>query len=327
MPTANQADNYDAEDTDTGGHPTEIELLQYLEGGLTAAQVRRITQHLETCTPCFQLVVSVREEESHPFTAQDLEQASKLPKWKAEGHVAKLLEGVSKLPEKNRPTVVSTKVEPRQGFNLPAYWRPLAIAATLVIALSAGWKGFNYYQTGYQVAQAGDLLQERYVVFYKDARLSGGYRSSPIGVLLGNEEEKGYLKQSRARLGKALSHGEQSLTAQELLAQTFIIAKDYVRADSVLRTLAPSAQSSPKLLNDLGVYYFQQQDWANAEKYLSEAIRVDPQFPEAKYNLALVRMKTGSLEEARKLLQDYLAVESDANWRRAAEGLQDEFRE
>ena len=143
---------------------------------------------------------------------------------------------------------------------------------------------------------------------------------------MGEAEEQDYLQQSRARLERALAHGEQSSKARQLLAQIFIIQKEYTSADSILRTLEPDAKNSPTLLNDLGVYYFQQQDWANAEKYFSEAIKVDSRFPEARFNLALVKMQMNEKDEANAILSEYLKIEKDKNWKNAAVVMQNESR-
>jgi tetratricopeptide (TPR) repeat protein len=332
MPIANQADNYGAGHSLSENHPAETELLQYLEGNLKAENRSRIEKHLEACALCFHVILSVRANEAHPFTAEELEEVQKLSKWTPEQHLAKLLEFQKKTSESNPSQEASSKTERRPswafrpgastGFKFPAFWRPLAAAASLVFALAASFWGVHYYQTDYQIARATKLLQEQHRVFIKDARLSGGYGSSGLSELMGEEDEKAYLQQSRAHLNKAIAHGEESLQARQLLAQIFIIEKEYARADSILRTLEPAAKNSPTLLNDLGVYYFQQQDWASANRAFSDAIKADPRFVEARYNLALVKMQMGAKDEAAANLEEYLQIEKNDNWRNAARELQ-----
>ncbi len=330
MSIANQADNYGAGKSFSGEHPAETELLQYLEGNLEAQERGRIEKHLETCPSCLQAILAVREQEARTVAAQELEEAQKLAVWTPEQHVAKILETQKKEHEKNRgsnaPFLEGRPPRPVTGPKLPGYWRPLAAAAVIVLALVVGSRGMRYYQRDYQIAQATKLLKEQHRIFIKDARLSGGYASSGISILMGEAEEQHYLKQSRTRLEKAIGHGDESIQARQLLAQILIIEKEYTRADSILRSLAPVASRSPALLNDLGVYYFQRQDWANAEKYFLEAVKADPKFPEARYNLALVKLKTGTEEEATAIVDEYLQIETDENWKRAAQSLKDDLR-
>ncbi|MGH7491364.1 MAG: tetratricopeptide repeat protein [bacterium] len=337
MPIANQADHHGTGSSRSGDHPAETELLQYLEGNLTADNRSRIEKHLEACTLCFHVILSVRANEAHPFTEEELKEAQDLASWTPEQHLTAILALEKKRSERNRGHIESSHAErlpnralrlsPMTGIKLPAYWRPLAAAAIIIFALAASFWGVRYYQTDYQIARAERLLQEQHRVFIKDARLSGGYGSSGIGELMGAEDEKKYLQQSRVHLEKALMHGEQSPRARQLLAQIFIIEKEYTRADSVLRTLEPSNKNSPELLNDLGVYYFQQQDWITAEKYFSEAINVDPKLPEARYNLALVKMQVNAKDEANAILNEYLQIEKDENWKNAAKELQKKSRQ
>lgn len=338
MPIDQQADNYRAKNP-RSEHPTETELFSYLEGQATQQETIRIEQHLEICAHCFDVVVSVRGYEAHPFTPQELQEAEQAMGWTPQQHAEKLFDHLKKNQpsaaalkkrENNLTPAASHKAEEAaagRAFNIPAYWRPLAIAATVIFALAAGLWGLRYYQTDYQIAQAEKLLKEQHRIFIKDARLSGGYGSSGISVLMSNDNDQDYLRQTRARVEKALARGAQSLEARRLLAQIFMITKDYARADSLLHTLAAEAEKSPALLNDLGVYSFQQQDWAAAEKYFSQALAAEPRLAEARYNLALVKMQTGAKDEARALLNAYLQIESDENWQNAARGLLEEMGE
>ncbi len=317
--------------------PTEVELLQYLEGTLAKAGARRVQNHFHECTDCFDLLIAAFQNQAHPATEEELAQAEKLITVTPEQKVVRILELAKKIyPARSAPEmtesflqrIVSLFQKRDASEKIIFSWARVAAFATILFALFAGGRqAWQYVQTDLQVRRAEDLLNRQHRIFIKDARLSGDYGSSGISVLMGEEDEQNYLQQAQARLEKALAQGEQSPKARQLLAQIFIIAQQYPAADSILHTIDSAALHSAALLNDRGVYYFQRQDWASAEKYFSEAIQADPKFGEARYNLALVKMQLGAKDEANAILDEYVQIEPDENWQNAARGLQDELRE
>lgn len=302
---------------------SEAMLLRFIEGGTSAQETAKIHAHLNECEDCAYIVSAMYDYEAHPITEAELQEARKLVMRTPEEEAERLLGPSLKLDEviDETPTPSSSLLERLRTF-LPEvrFARAPAFAVALVLLLVGGRWGWRYAQTDYKIGQAAELLKQEYTVFIKDARLSGGYGSSGISELMGPEEEEEKYSMRAAKLAtQAIQNGAASVQAKQLLAQSFFIEKQYDRLDSLMRELVLLSANSPTLLNDLGVYHFQKQNWAEAEKYFSAAIARDAKFLEARYNLALTKAEAGAREEAVRIMQEYLALETDENWRNAAE--------
>ncbi len=313
-------------------------LLKYLEDEIAPAEAAEIQRHLNECPLCFQVVASIRRNEAVPFTKAEELEVAKLLTLSPEEQIAKILGYEKELNPRSEPAKNSeNELVEEEAYEAERVYRkrPLGLLdwllnpwprvpafAALVILLALGGRaGWRYVQRDYKLEQAAELLKKEHTVFYKYARLSGGYGSSGISILMGPEEEEKYSVRAEKLTTQAIQNGASSIPAKQQLAKIFLIEGKHERADSLLRELAPFADRSAGLLNDFGVYHFQKQDWAEAEKYFSAAIARDPKFLEARYNLALTKAETGAREEAVKIMQEYLALETDEEWKGAAESL------
>lgn len=292
-------------------------LLQFIEGTLTAEQTAEVQAHLNECAVCSHIVGEVYYTKAHPITAEEQREAEKLLTRTPEEEVAKLLN----LPDKKvRMVYVSPQPRWYEKLFAPPLAGRLAFAVCAVLLVSGGRGVWRYAQTTYKLEQAASLLQKEYFVFIETARLSGGYGSSGIGELMSPDDEKE--ESFSARAGKlatdAIQNGAEPVPAKQLLAQSLFIEKKYAQVDSLMRELTPLATTSATLLNDLGVYHFQKRNWAEADKYFSAALARDPSLLESRYNLALAKQELGAREEAVRLMQEYLMLETDENWKVAA---------
>jgi len=317
---------------------SDVLLLKYIEGDATAQEAAAVQQHLNECALCFQVVATMRRNEGVTFTAMEELEVAKLLRLSPQAQVTKILEYAKELnphaaPEEDaedettesRTFAVEAAHRQRRSpflgwLQTPFVWRP-AFAALLVLFAFGGRLGWQYFRTDYKIAQAAELLQKEHTVFYKYARLSGGYNLSVLDKLMGPEEEENYSARAEKLTTQAIKNGATSMAAKQQLAKIFLIEGKYERADSLLQELAPFANKSASLLNDLGVYHFQKQDWNSAAKYFTAAIAADPKFLEARYNLALANAETGAIEEAIRIMNEYLALETDDEWKAAGESL------
>ena len=141
------------------------------------------------------------------------------------------------------------------------------------------------------------------------------------------ESEHSYLSVSQERLDKALRHKRDSDKASLLLAQTYIIAEQFDKADSVFQQLLQSDHISATAFNDIGVLAFQQQRYTQAENYFQKSIDTEPAFLKAYYNLSLVKNELGKRDEAIKLIQHYIDTEKDDTWNAVAKNLLRDYQE
>jgi len=313
-------------------------LLQFIEGATTTDETEKIQAHLNECAVCSHIVGSVYYNKTHPFTAAEQREAKKLVKRSPEEQAARLLNLPDTAVRSRLPHVVRPRYTPLRPSLLERLFPQtrlgqFAFAAIVILLMIGGQRGVQYYRTDYQIQQAAALLQKEHRVYHQDVRLSGGYASSGIGTTMepgegtmgGEEKEETYVDRAQAQVEKAMANGATSAKAQQLLAQILLIAQD-ARVDSLVRELEPRAKESPEIANDLGVYYYTRQNWSAAESYFALAQRGDPKLREASFNLALAKAKLGKKEEALALLREYLALETDEGWKRAALRVQSQIQ-
>jgi tetratricopeptide (TPR) repeat protein len=79
--------------------------------------------------------------------------------------------------------------------------------------------------------------------------------------------------------------------------------------------------SSPAVLNDLGVAYAMKGDTTRARSLFEEILRQDPSHKAALFNLALLNDSAGRKDETRALLERLQQKEGDPGWRAEIEGI------
>jgi len=331
--------SYQTNEATNGACFDDVLLYRHLEKMTTPEEGARIEQHLNECNACFADVAALTEIVQMPVTEADKIEIARTRKISPEEQVdeiLKIVEGERAALEENR------SAQQLSTPNIDLAKRLIAIALIIwkkrrLAALSLGFAfvavfglmaGMNYRSASNHIQQAENLLKENYRVFYDETpRLAGGYESKGIGITMApGDSMPAYLQQASSLAAAAVASGWKSEQSQTLLAKIFIINKDYVRADSILNLIEAKSAKSAAALNDLGVLRYAKKDWGRAANYFAAALQADPQFREARYNLALAKAKLGANAEALALLDEYLKLETDDGWKAAATQLQKKLK-
>lgn len=325
-------------------------LFSYLDGVATPEEARVVQKHLIECKTCFEVVAAVAKDSLHVPNEAEWVEFEKTVKPNPDKQIAgivsranelfptssrKASEGVEESIAYSSATSIAQSMweRLRHWFETPQLAPRYALAlATLLVVVAGAYWGIRFYKTTYRIAQAEHLLRENYKVYIADTpRLAGGYESKGIGILMADSEsvavESSYLNQVFALVKAAIGSGAESVNAKQLLAQVLIIKKSYAQADSLLEQLRPEVMNSAAMLNDLGVLRFEQGRWENAAQYFESASKVDSQFIEARYNLALTKAKLGATAEAIVILDEYVSLETNEGWRNAATAFRNKLRQ
>lgn len=314
----------------SGFAETENLLLKWSAGSLTTEEAGQIVNSLYRSPAFYQRFLVKLNQVARimdPAPVSELDAVH----IKSEQEILELM-GVNKekpLPAKYAISVKLSKTIHRLTENIKKLLSPQArfmpkapaVVSIAFIVFIAGYFGLHYYQTSYKLSLAQNILQKNYRVFIdKEPRLSGGYESTGIEQLMdGEEKDKAYLAQAAALCREALGRAPQSFSGNEILAQIFYMEGNYAAADSVLQRIAPQEKQKPAaLLNDLGVLRFKQKDMKSAAALFKNALAQDSTFNEAVYNLSLVYLESDSLAKARELLERYMSMETDIQWKNAA---------
>lgn len=307
-------------------------LYSYLEGRVTEAEAIAIQRHLNSCTTCFNEMTSLLRNSFSPATDTEKREIAKMRTITPQEQVSRILAyheqlndisaEISKREIKIKEIMESIKEFLEKWIYSKYSWKPALAALALIIFILGLYCGVQYYNTNYQILQAENILLVKHKIFIENTRLSGGYKSTGISILMAADDDKlSYLEQAKSRLIRAINKDSRSLKAIQLLAQIFIIEREDAKADSILTQMKKAATPSAALLNDLGVLYFQKREWKNAANNFQSARALDKNFLEAYYNLGLAKMKLHEPDEAISILNKYLELEDDEVWKDAAQHL------
>lgn len=306
-------------------------LYRFLEGMVTESEAEIIEKHVNSCQVCFSEMASIAKNSLSPITDFEKSEITKLRIITRDEQLSKILEycgQAGEKPEKGKKVKIAVIIKERvkdffeKWINTKYIWKPAIVFSILIFFIAGIYSGIRYYNTSYQIYQAEKLLQNKHRIYIENPRLSGGYGSKGIGMLMGHEADKlSYVEQSKSKLNKAIEKGSKSLQARQLLAQAFIIEEQNAKADSIFKTIGDTVKTSAALLNDIGVLNFQKGDLKKAALNFESALAIEKDFAEAYYNLALVKIKLQQLSEAIIYLEKYLKLEDNKDWNKAAQSL------
>ena len=335
-------------------HPSTLQLSETItkiyENSISGQEAANFINHVESCSLCFNFVAMTVEESLSPVPERVLEElkaysdislAEMVLKesppeptifQKILSRIKKSLDKIKEggfvpIPEP-RPVPGSIKgpwVRKLENILVPQ----LVYALGLLIAVGGGgFGGYRYYVTTHRINQARELLVENHRHYMADTpRLSGGYRSTGIGMLMDEDAPPSFLTQAFDLTEQAIENGSKSVEAKQLQAQIFIIQKEYNKADSVFNLIADRDRHLAAVLNDLGVLKYKKEEWQEATEYFEATIQVNSDFTEAYYNLALAQNKLGKKQEAISTLDEYLKFKNDIEWKNAALSFLNKLRE
>ncbi len=306
-------------------------LLRYILGQTSEAENEEVYRHLNECPDCYEMVAGTVLHEYGQPTAEEAAEVETFLRTPPEARVDRMIDLYRELnPPVSGPFArffARVKWLWNHFFSSRAPLIRWALAGLILLVSGVGAERVVFfYRTAYQIHLAENTLREEIKIPFKDTpQLTGNYESTGKGTLMSRPEETSPLDAARTRLQTALKHDPHSLKARRLLAQLSLTEGDLVRAEKIYREAGPAAAHSAPFLNDMGVLAFRQGKWGQAAHNFQKALTVDPDFPEAYYNLALTMEKMGNLSAALDTLKRYIELETNEGWKNAARSTQMEW--
>ncbi len=199
-------------------------------------------------------------------------------------------------------------------------WWVGAAAAAVAAAIILTWRPSSIDATVTQLLVNATPHDGRYI----EPRLTGGFPWAPLRPALRSGEHEldaGQMKLVGAA-GTVLEQtkGDNSAAAQHATALAHLVAG---RAGEAAERLAaiPRPERDARMWSDLAAAQYQTalvtenpSQLAEALSAVDEALRMDPQLPEALFNRALIIERLGLRDQARTAWQQYLAIEPRGEW-------------
>jgi len=99
-----------------------------------------------------------------------------------------------------------------------------------------------------------------------------------------------------------------SLNANKVHGYVLMISQKFNESKEVFLRLQKKVPNDYDILNNLGFIYLQEEQFSDAEKYLNEAIHMNPEGLNAYANMASLMLKTIKYEEALRYYQKYFVL-------------------
>lgn len=263
-------------------------LAAFVAGTLSAEELERVTDHLLTCDDCRFIVREIARTDRE---------------------------------ESERETEAIS--EPGR---ISLWWMGTAAAALIGILALAAWR-VSLSRDGGSIATLVEASPRdgRYV----EPRLSGGFPWAPLRSIPRNGQapvtDVGQMKLIGAA-GAVLEQNadDASLGAQRAVALAHLVAGHFPEAVRILSQLARS-QPDAQIWSDLAAAQYMLAVRTSDAAQLAEALeavdtslRIEPSFPEALFNRALIVERLGVRQQARSAWERYLTVDRDSPWSREA---------
>jgi len=101
------------------------------------------------------------------------------------------------------------------------------------------------------------------------------------------------------------------------IGRFYLMSNNFAQAISYLETAKKEQSASPQVRNDLGVAYMESGKEGSLQRAMAEfeeALRVNPKYAPALFNVALVYERLGQFPEAEQRLRLYLQADQDSGW-------------
>lgn len=318
------------DDEDARGHIGLDLLYDYLTGNVTEAEKISVQGHLNSCSHCYQEMTSlVHDSQPVPnYQETELLKAMSIPA--PEGLVTRLL-ALSQATARTRPvkaarinSIRDRLADLREIFFNWAYWEPrlylrAAFALTAVLVLFIiGATQFAYLQSTILANRGMANLTENYFIDSRSVpRPSGGFEYSELTRTRGPIDHP-ELPQVRSTLQKSL-YRKNARASQYLATYYLVIEHNLDQASQYYHQALARDSANAKILNDLGSLAWHEQNLSLALDNFQRALAIEPDFYEARYNLALVLEQLGHFQKARVAWQNYLLLDHDSDWARIAQ--------
>jgi Tfp pilus assembly protein PilF len=109
-------------------------------------------------------------------------------------------------------------------------------------------------------------------------------------------EKNGHTDEAIHQYEQARQHDPQFKEVAHRLAVLYQRQGNYPRATEEFQLALKASPKDPGLLNDMGYYYYERDDWAEAEKWLRKAVAIAPKHARAWVNLGMTLGQQGRAE-------------------------------
>lgn len=288
---------------------------KYINAEQLPAEIPPVEKHLASCDSCRQQFIALAECCTQPLSAETQQKIASLPPHKISAHVNAIQKIIQQSGDHEK---IPVTLKPRRPWwPLTQTPRPVFVAILLLIATGMGWL-LPLYRYHRLVKQGeAELLSQHHVYYLSEIRLAGGFSpSTGIERMAPNPKPQ----KLDTLLRQALTLKENGQKGLRNLARYYLLKKNDLAADSVLKILEAQAPRDAAVRNDRGYWFYQRGQYDAAAAAFTEAFALDPRLDEALFNLAATHAQRGDTTAAQATWEEYLKLDPlKPEWRKAAQ--------
>ncbi len=284
-----------------------ILLLRYIEKEANTSEIKQVEQWLSEDPDFYQIFKMTMQQIDDPPTLAEQQAAAASIGLDQKTIHSKIMAQIGGSSQSNFERI---------STNIRHYAYQIAATAAIFLGIFGARPMYIMVMIERPISGVKESLLASHRIHIDDPRLAGGYLDTGVGQTMSPKtlyaEEENILK-------GVLSRDPENELALRKLALIYLARSQESQKDSVVNILQSAENPSAELLNDLGVFAYQDNNWESAIQFFEQSLDAKAPPPEAIYNLALALEKANRLPEAAEQLQIYLDQESREGWRRAAQ--------
>jgi tetratricopeptide (TPR) repeat protein len=333
MPLETAKNNSGIETTRTDCGIDDHLLFRYSIKDVTAAESASVEHHLVACKTCREVLAALEMNARMPISAAEKEEIAQALTLTPQEQVSKILAYVEAERRVSNTTEAGFGAFIRENFAKlidkivppPQIWKPAVVLASIIVVILVGRSTFNSMQSRALTNNGLSYLVADTYITQDAPRPNGGFKYEAVefSALRGEDssraEDLSRYERAKVDLQKALRFDKQNSAAQQYLGTYYLLVeKDFDKAREQYQLVFAQDSTNIKALNDLGVLAWHENHYDEAANKFSLALKYEPRFFEAQYNLALVYQKQGKAEKAREEWKKYLALDQASDWANVA---------
>ncbi|MBN2090900.1 tetratricopeptide repeat protein [candidate division KSB1 bacterium] len=305
----------------------EETFLNYFGNNMTPRQREQLFKHLNDCAHCSAEYRAILKLSQVKPTAEELAELAQIPTVSPEMRFASLFPTSDPL---DSPPLLSriknailtflenifTQIKKIIDFTLSRGGVAFAGGIILIFAFFIGSHLYPRWRSNRWAESGQTLLIDSHKIGENNLRFSGGFEYDPFSNLRNTRQDKQITTMDSAFhvLNKAISLNPTNLKAQHLLGICYWIKKDPLVAKRQFNDILARDSSNAAIWNDLGVVAWYENNFSTAIQLFKLALKHQPEFQEALYNLNFAYHSLGQLTEAKEIEKRYLNVDSAGTW-------------
>ena len=311
-------------------HLSEVLFADFISGSLSEEKKKDVLNHLSSCRKCSEkLALFVKVSNPYPKYKEDrvISEIFPQPTEEYSNQLLHLQKLYSNNQGKSGLQIFSNllKVTSRDfisSFNL-IYNRKRILIPSIVILLAflvflINPIGKYMDHKAMVLIETGNALLSKSTspIYTIPLRPYGGFSWVEYSAYRGKEHNKISAQENdiEAFFKEALKIRKNNPEVLSYTGNFYLVLGNFTQARYLFERAMKLKLNNAIAANGLGIIYYAKNEIDKAIEFLLLAKKSDPQFLEARYNLAFLYQQIGKYQEARKEWQEYLKMDSYSEW-------------